>query len=468
LVTTTASKLTVAFACDKAAAAGVLAGMTLAEARAMCPGLRAADYVREKDDRSLHALARWMIRFSPVVAPVPPDGIFVDVTGSEKLFGGLTNLIHLVEAALQRYGFSFGIAISSTPAAAWAIASFARQNGQIIGEAELARAVEVLPIAALRLDESIVAALHLLGVEQIGQLQRIPRQYLPARFGSIILTRLDQLFGRIAEPIVSVQETTPIRATLELETNIESLEMLWEIFQRLIADIQQQLRTLGHGAKRLLLELSSRETRPIQKEIHLSKASCNAHWLLNLLRCAGETIKSDVGFSRFSLMVMASQRLTPEQLHFIEDSSQEAQEDFEHLLERLRVRLSPEAVLFPTLAASHLPEQAFSLSLESEGGVAVVPAVLKSRPLYLLPEPEEIQCVTYPRDADDAIPRTFTYHGKQFIITHACGPEKISGIWWEGRNKTREYFDVEETNGRRYWLFRVAENRRWFLHGFFE
>jgi hypothetical protein len=32
----------------------------------------------------------------------------------------------------------------------------------------------------------------------------------------------------------------------------------------------------------------------------------------------------------------------------------------------------------------------------------------------------------------------------------------------------RDYYQIETTTGRRYWLFRRLDDRRWFLHGWFE
>ncbi len=53
-------------------------------------------------------------------------------------------------------------------------------------------------------------------------------------------------------------------------------------------------------------------------------------------------------------------------------------------------------------------------------------------------------------------------------LDHVRGPERITGQWWNGRWKTRDYFDVLDVGGNRYWIFRVAQSGRWFLHGIFE
>ena len=82
--------------------------MTLAEARAMCPGLISLDHKPLEDAATLRGASQWMIRFSPVVAVEPPDAIFLDVTGSEKLFKGYGRLIKMVSLELQKLGFSSG------------------------------------------------------------------------------------------------------------------------------------------------------------------------------------------------------------------------------------------------------------------------------------------------------------------------------------------------------------------------
>ena len=82
--------------------------------------------------------------------------------------------------------------------------------------------------------------------------------------------------------------------------------------------------------------------------------------------------------------------------------------------------------------------------------------------------PVEVRCTTAPPREVEGLLASFTLDGAVYSISHVSGPERIAGMWWEGRNKTRDYFDVEDSTGRRFWVFRVAETRRWFLHGFFD
>ena len=88
------------------------------------------------------------------------------------------------------------------------------------------------------------------------------------------------------------------------------------------------------------------------------------------------------------------------------------------------------------------------------------------RPLHLLARPLEIPVTVNPYNDQFGRPMQFVHRGGHVHrLTHVVGPERIGGHWWDGRDKTRDYFDVEDEAGRRFWLFRVNETRRWFLHG---
>ncbi|MGB7158779.1 MAG: hypothetical protein WBD40_11970 [Tepidisphaeraceae bacterium] len=68
LIRTVASRQLVVAASDEAIAFGIRIGMTLTEAKALCPTLMHEDHDPARDARGLEALARWMMRFTPVVA----------------------------------------------------------------------------------------------------------------------------------------------------------------------------------------------------------------------------------------------------------------------------------------------------------------------------------------------------------------------------------------------------------------
>jgi protein ImuB len=76
-------------------------------------------------------------------------------------------------------------------------------------------------------------------------------------------------------------------------------------------------------------------------------------------------------------------------------------------------------------------------------------------------------------------PRQFRWRGTLHQVAEAQGPERIAPEWWRhtaGRTggRTRDYYVVEDTAGRRFWLYRAGLYGRgsdtppaWFVHGVF-
>ena len=58
-------------------------------------------------------------------------------------------------------------------------------------------------------------------------------------------------------------------------------------------------------------------------------------------------------------------------------------------------------------------------------------------------------------------------------VAHAQGPERIGSEWWRSSQPTRDYYLVEDDDGRRFWLYREGlyeretNAPRWFVQGLF-
>jgi protein ImuB len=136
------------------------------------------------------------------------------------------------------------------------------------------------------------------------------------------------------------------------------------------------------------------------------------------------------------------------------------------LLDRLEGKTSVQAVRY--LPAEHYwPER----SIRPANSLTEKPSTSWRkvlRPLQLLAVPERID-VTAP--IPDYPPMLFRHKGKRHTIIKADGPERIEQEWWLQQGQHRDYYRVEDEEGRRYWLFRLGhyddKKFQWFLHGFF-
>ena len=518
LVGTIASRQLVVIASDEARDCGVRPQMTLAQARALCPTLLHAPYTPDRDRRGLESLARWMMRFTPVVsiAQLPStgncqlttgnDSIFLDVTGCGRVFGGLPNLLEQVHQALRSMQLHARLAIAPTPGAAYAIAFAGDENGRIILPAEIRNALTPLPPSALRISPQTAEALYRLGIQTIGQLMQLPRNDLPARFGHEMLTRLDQAIGHIPEPLTALIYRPPIQARIDFDGVVDSLETIWMTFKDLIGQVIAELARRGCGARKIELEFDRHDAPILLKSILLARPSRNAANLFNLIRCATDGMEDNArhqgaiarkgrshlarlstnsdsmipsGFTAIRLTIPLFQPVADEQIPLLEQETHDSQLDLDHLIERLMLRLGDEAIAQARLLESHVPEHAYEAEVRADGsGSSKIQQVLAyplplapypyARPLHLLNHPTEIRVMVCPSHDCDGRPISFTFDGQTHHVAHAVGPERIAGQWWLGHNRTRDYFAIETETARRWWVFRVRQTSKWYLHGQFE
>src|ERR1700744_5624492 len=134
---------------DKAESQGITIGMTAADAKAIVPGLQVIDKRSGKAEKLLTAIGEWCIRFTPVVACDPPDGLILDISGCPHLWGGEREYLKDIHTRLQNKGYNTRIAIADTIGTAWAIARFGKRTPIVPSGAQV-EALMSLPPAALR------------------------------------------------------------------------------------------------------------------------------------------------------------------------------------------------------------------------------------------------------------------------------------------------------------------------------
>jgi protein ImuB len=262
---------------------------------------------------------------------------------------------------------------------------------------------------------------------------------------------------------------SPIRATLEFEGAIESLDAIHFAVQELTRQIAAELTSRGQGARELRLTFRQPYASPVEKVIRLVRPCRNESALVKLICCAIENLEASEGFVAATLAVVAAERLGDEQAALIGGEEERDAAELDHLVERLRARLD-RGVEWGELLESNLPENASRCrdTVAKPDAPSARGAVDLLRPLRLLRQPRSIKVIVRPSESRDGEPVSFTDCGEVHRLDHIRGPERITGQWWNGRWKTRDYFDVLDAAGDRYWIFRVPQSGWWFLHGIFE
>ena len=443
--------------------------MGLADARALEPGLDvgAADFVG--DAAALAKLAQWCDRFSPWATPCGTDGIFLDVTGCAHLFGDEAGLAAQTVERLARQGIECRAAIADTLGAAWAIARFGGKAAITVPRHATRQALAGLPVAALRLEPEIAALLVRLGLRRIGELYGLSRAALAARFGDSVALRLDQALGDAAEPL-SPLPPAPLRwSRRSFAEPITAPEAIAAAIRALLHELSRRLAEEDTGARQLSLALYRIDGRIERAAIGTAFPSRDTRHLWRLFEERLPQIDPGLGIEDMVLTAERAEKLAPAQLGFDCDATADSA-GLAALIDRLANRLGARALARPVLRESHLPERAVRFVPPLAGGDARAnwnPA--KPRPIRLLPRPEPIEATA---PVPDDPPLLFRWRQQIHRVRHADGPERIAAEWWRAAEEPRDYYRVEDEEGRRFWLYRAGLYQpelapRWFLHGFF-
>lgn len=458
-------------------AAGAQAGMMLADARTLCPQLAVAPADATGDLAFLRKLAVWAQRWGPWTALDPPDGVIVDVTGAAHLFGGEAGLLDDARAALALRRLTVRLAIAPTAGAAWALAHHGPPDAVLHARDDPARRLAHLPVAALRLDADTLTLLKRLGLKRLGDLHGVHRDALVRRFRNRRspnvnpLIRMDQLLGRLPEPLLPVVATRPPMVQRRLMEPIRHRELLERVVADLAADMARALEAEALGARRLELGMWKVDGEVIARRLEVSAPSRDPVHLAGLFGRKLETVDAGFGIEMVRLLASWTEPLVLGQRDF-EGAAESHGTSLAACIDRLSVRLGPQAVRRPVPYASHVPERAqrWLDPLESEKTLQAE-FEFHARPLKLLDRPEPISVIY---ETPDGLPKLFRWRNGAHAVARAEGPERIAPEWWRERSTTRlrDYYRIEDGEGRRYWIYRsgvIGDGRGglpdWFLQG---
>ncbi|WP_417461621.1 Y-family DNA polymerase [Kordiimonas sp.] len=467
--------------CPQASALGLRANMTLAEARAINPTLATSQANRVADAASLQKLARYMVRYSPLVSTDGRDGLLIDATGCAHLFGGESAMLAGMTSLLGKAGITACVAMAETVGAAWALARYRR--GSITDGTTSLKALEGLPVRALRLDEASITTLGRLGLKTIGSLTSLPRASLarrfrgnPAKAVTALLEKLDQTLGRRDEPInplIPLPEWQVRQAFIEPAQHLETVE---HAATGLAQDLANVLMEAGRGAKRLMFSAYRVDGTVQDLVVGISRPSRDAAHFMRLLSEKIKDLDAGFGFDLIMLSALESERLAPAQ---VGDLRQEEAQAAAKLMDKLAARLGPGSVAKLKHCASHIPERAQQITTadEKDLGWADCAADKARRPMRLLPHPEAVDVLSA---VPEGAPKSFRWRRVDHKVVKAEGPERIACEWWlNPHDNTRDYYRVEVSSGARFWLFRhglygvpgvrpgESQQPHWYLHGFF-
>ncbi len=433
----------------------------------------------EGDLDGLRRLALWAgRRYSPIAAPDPPDGIWIDITGCEHRFGGEEPLIKDLFRRVSASGMAVQIAVADTAGCAHSVARHVPAGRPVTIEPGMARAaLSLLPVAALRIEPGVASELTRMGFARIEQLIASPRAPLAKRFGTGLFKRLDQALGQIPEPIDPIFPTSIPRVRRCLLEPIGTADAFAQVIGDLVADLVHRLVAIGAGVRRLDL-LFERVDGNIQAiRVGTAMPTRDAAHLAKLLKARIDTVDPGMGVEAMTLMAPLTEPLGPAQADGLLSGTTRGP-DLTSLVDALANRFGQRRLYRTRPRPSAMPEREIGVVAPLAGPVEARWDDDLPRPARMLLSPEPIEVTAM---LPDHPPAMFVWRGERHRVVQADGPERLHGEWWREAGHeaavpyaVRDYFQVETSKGTRYWLFRLGDGEhpasgpmKWFIHGAF-
>jgi protein ImuB len=444
---------------------GVLQGMTLSAACALCPDLVAHSLDKSAQQQRLEKLADVALRFSSQVIVCPADALLIEVQGSEQYFGGIAAIQRgIAEILSGEWRHSFYFSVSPTPAASLLLARTG-SSATVRKPEDLRSALGGIPVAYLPLDKKRRQQLKNTGVRVLRDVWRLPTEGLAKRFGQAFTDYLKRVLGEFSDPRETFKSTLFFCRRREFSYAVENLQFVTPSAHELLGELSDFLREHDLCVNQYELRFFHECADASKVRVDVRSSSRGVDDLFMLLQTRLETMAIPAPVVGVELYAENVSRYSTYSENLFEDLPAPADTNrfdssMDSLLDQLRLRLGEEALVGLVPLQDHRPEYAQNHSTllidnrENAGG-AQTPTIDNSRPLWLLDTPLPLQLI------DGAIwyrsPATFF-----------SGPERIESGWWDSEDIRRDYYRAVDKRGCRLWIYReLTGGRQWYLHGLF-
>src|SRR5512145_2270162 len=223
---------------------GVRSAMPISRAYRLCPHGVYLPVDMDKYARVSAEIMAILGDFSPLVEPVSVDEAFLDLTGTETLWGPAAEAVRRIKSRIRaETGLTASAGLAANKFVAKVASDLQKPDGLVVvaagGEAMF---LAPLPIERLwGVGKATAKELQALGVTTIGQLQSLSPAVLAARLGPHGPDLLDLAFGRDARPV----ESFSLAKSMGAETT----------FGRDCRDLARLEKTLRGQAERVAREL---------------------------------------------------------------------------------------------------------------------------------------------------------------------------------------------------------------------
>lgn len=252
---------------------GVKTGMTVYEARRLCPQIILVTGNNAKYARVCRELEEICLRFTPDIEIYSIDEVFLDITGSHHLFGGPESCAcRIKETVKEELGITCTIGMAPNVLIAKLVSDLAKPDGlRWVKEDEVPSLLESLPVKKLwGIGSHTEERLRTLGIRTCGQLGRAPATLLTKKFG-VLGERLKAMgAGTLERPLeVAASEPKSIGHSTTLPKDIWKREEIVKCLLRLSERVGRRARRYGYKGRTVTLTVRYADFKTFTRQTSL-------------------------------------------------------------------------------------------------------------------------------------------------------------------------------------------------------
>ena len=238
---------------------GVRSAMPVSQARRLCPQavFLESDYrYYSVASKQFHAILR---DYSPIVEPAGADEAYMDVAGTEHLFGIPEAIARTIKQRVRdEIGITASIGVSANKLVSKVASDAGKPNGLVVVPAgtEAAffapRPIRELPMVGKKTAEVLAS----LGIHTIGDIARTPESALVAKFGKQGAELRARAMGIFDAPVVASRaEAKSISRDITFDTDEPDRDRLHAVLRGQAERISRELSNTGKAARTVSLRL---------------------------------------------------------------------------------------------------------------------------------------------------------------------------------------------------------------------
>lgn len=249
---------------------GVRSAMPIGKAARLCPHAAFLSVDVDKYARASGEIMAILSEYSPLVEPTSIDEAFLDVTGTDGLFGPPLLVAKTIKARIRKeVKLTASAGVAPNKFLAKLASDLEKPDGLVeVKSGEEGAFLRDLPIEKLWGVGLVTAReLQAMGVETIGQLARLPVDVLVKRFGKTGTILHELAYGRDDSP---VEAFAPPKSMGAEETFAEDTSDLDRLRRALLAQcerVARELRNAGYAGRTVTLKLRYADFRTITRSL---------------------------------------------------------------------------------------------------------------------------------------------------------------------------------------------------------